>query len=229
MVPLIPAGPEPSWTSKFPWTGFSFQDFSRKTSFPLRRNKPPWNNKAGLMDNCTLKQDLCLVTAVSSQKTCFSSQIPKEKLGNKKHTFTSRCESPPDCDRFNCTLLQWHDFISASVRGNSIFPPLRQGYSHSLLPVCRLPGIGVVQAGLVDAVPQDSDVSRHHVIQSLQLLLNPFQLHCFSLSSFGSAKGRWFFFKISFSSLSPWHTGPHFICRATDFFRTYSEGFSFMV
>lgn len=98
-----------------------------KNSLPLRRNKQPWNNKAGLMDNCTVKavsmsrDSTKLESTVCSQKTCFSFHIPREKLGNKKHTFTSRFERPPDCDRFNYTWLQWHNSITTLVTGNSIF------------------------------------------------------------------------------------------------------------
>jgi len=45
------------------------------------------------MDNCTVKavsmsrDSMKLESTVCSQKTYFSFQIPREKLGNKKHTF----------------------------------------------------------------------------------------------------------------------------------------------
>lgn len=49
------------------------------------------------------------------------------------------------------------------------------------------PGSGVVPAGLLDPPPQDADVVGHHVVEGLQLLLDPPELHGLGLGLFGPA------------------------------------------
>lgn len=157
---------------------------SLKRTFTLgllkkKKKKPlsPWEEinyletiKQGLWTTAQLKH--CLVAAQSwkaqseIRKPTSISTFQGKKSGNKKHTFTSRFESPPDCHHFNYILMQWHNSITAfGDRKQHFIPLLRQGYS--LLPIHRLPGIRVVQAGLINAVPQNANVSRYHVIQSL--------------------------------------------------------------
>lgn len=56
---------------------------------------------------------------------------------------------------------------------------------------CRssaLPGSGVVPAGLLYLSPQDADIIGHHVVERLQLLLDPFQLHGLRLGLFGPGR-----------------------------------------
>lgn len=50
-----------------------------------------------------------------------------------------------------------------------------------------VPGSRVVPAGLLDPVPQDADVAGHHVVQSLQILLDSPELHRLLLSLLGPA------------------------------------------
>lgn len=80
------------------------------------------------MDICTVKavsvsrDSAELESSVCSQKSYFAFQIPRGKLGNKKHTFTSRFASPPDCDCFDYTLLQWHNSMTASGTETAFSP-----------------------------------------------------------------------------------------------------------
>lgn len=91
--------------------------------------------------------------------------------------------------RSRCLKFNW-SFMSQHVA--CLHSPFRDLQNKYMCPfvfifssgcVC-LPGSSVVPAGLVDPGPQNSNIIRNHVIQSLEFFLNSLQLHylCLSLS-----------------------------------------------
>lgn len=51
--------------------------------------------------------------------------------------------------------------------------------------VVSVPGSGVLPAGVLYFASQDADIIGHHVVEGLELLLDPLQLHGLCLSLFG--------------------------------------------
>lgn len=70
--------------------------------------------------------------------------------------------------------------------GSHDWPTCRHSWRHAV-HAAALPGGAVVPAGFFDPVSQDADVVGHHVVESLELLLDPLQLHSLSLSLSGPA------------------------------------------
>ncbi|TNN74761.1 hypothetical protein EYF80_015079 [Liparis tanakae] len=62
---------------------------------------------------------------------------------------------------------------------------LRKTQAEKLADAVSLPGSGVVAAGLFYPSSEDADIIGHHVIEGLELPLDPLQLHSLCLSLFG--------------------------------------------